>query len=152
MRSPFAVLLFALAGLAVAADPPYDERADAKAAINTALIQARQANVPVLVVFGANWCADCRILDSAFRTGSSAALIGKGFKVVKVDVGRFDRNVDIANRYGVPLKKGIPAVAVLAPDGNVRYSTREGELADARKMGETGIYDFFVKVAAVTIK
>jgi hypothetical protein len=31
--------------------------------------------------------------------------------VVKVDVGPFDRNVDLAQRYGVPLRKGIPTVA-----------------------------------------
>ena len=152
MRSTLAALLFVLTGLAIAADLPYNELADAKAEISTALAEARQAKVPVLVVFGANWCADCRILDTAFKTGSSAALIGKSFKVVKVDVGRFDRNVDVADRYGVPLKKGIPAVAILAPDGSVRYSTREGELADARKMGETGIYDFFVKVASTATK
>jgi protein disulfide-isomerase len=78
----------------------------------------------------------------AFKSGTSAPLINKSFKVVKVNVGRFDQNVDVAERYGVPLKLGIPAVAVLASDGSVTYATRGGELADARKMGETGIYDF----------
>ena len=48
----------------------------------------------------------------------------------------------------MPLKHGIPAVAVLTPEGNVTYATRAGELADARRMGDSGIYDFFVKVAA----
>ena len=144
--------LLASAGLSFAADLPYDERADAKAQIKTAVAQAGQLKVPVLVVFGANWCADCRLLDTAFKTGSSAPLIDKNFIIVKVDVGRFDKNVDVADRYGVPLKKGIPAVAVLSPDGFVIYSTKGGELADARKMGETGIHDFFVKVAATTRK
>ena len=152
MRSLLATALFALAGLSIAAEQSYDERADAKAEITTALAQAKLSNVPVLVVFGANWCPDCRILDTAFKTGSSAPLINKSFKVVKVDVGRFDKNVDVADRYGIPLKKGIPAVAVLGSDGSVAYSTRGGELADARKMGETGIYDFFVQVAATTHK
>lgn len=152
MRSLLLTTLLAFAGLAIAADQPYDERADAKAEITTALAQARQAKVPVLVVFGANWCPDCKILDMAFKNGSSAPLINNSFKIVKVNVGRFDQNVDIADRYGIPLKKGIPAVAVLTPDGSVAYSTRAGELSDARKMGETGIYDFFVKVAATTNK
>lgn len=147
MRALVASLLVAVAAVAVAAPQPYDESANAKAEIQAALVQAKAAKVPVLVVFGANWCGDCKVLDMAFKSGASAPLIDRSFKIVKVDVGRFDRNVDIAEGYGVPLKKGIPAVAVLTPEGKVTYATQAGELANARKMGETGIHDFFVKVA-----
>ena len=136
------------AGPVRAADGPYDEKADAKAAVSAALAEARAAKLPLLVVFGANWCGDCKMLDAAFKTGASAALMAKSFKIVKVDVGRFDRNVDIAQAYGVPLKSGIPAVAVLAADGRVLYATRGGELADARQMGEAGVHAFFTQVAA----
>jgi protein disulfide-isomerase len=136
--------MFALA--CQAADPMYNETADAKAEIKQALAQANSAGLPVLVIFGANWCGDCKVLDMAIKEGASAPLVAKEFKVVKVDVGRFDHNVDIAQSYGVPLKKGIPAVVVLSPKNQVLYVTREGELADARKMGESGIYDFFRKV------
>lgn len=147
MRFAIYFSLLALSSLSLAADLPYEERADAKADIAAALAHAKRSKVTVLVVFGANWCADCRILDTAFKSAPSAALIDKNFKVVKVDVGRFDKNVDIADLYGIPLRRGIPAVAILAADGRVTYSTRGGELADARKMGERGIHDFFVKVA-----
>ena len=132
--------------LSGAADRPYDPSADAKAQIQAALTEAAAARQPVLLIFGANWCADCRALDKSLHTGRNAELIAREFKVVKVDVGRFDHNVDIAQSYGVPLKKGIPAVVVLSPKNQVLYVTREGELADARKMGESGIYDFFRKV------
>jgi len=128
-----------------AADAIYNETADAKAEISHALAEAAGAGTPVLVIFGANWCGDCKVLDLAMKQGSSAPLF-RDFKVVKVDVGRFDRNVDIARSYGVPLKKGIPAVVVLSPQNRVLYVTREGELADARNMGETGIHDFFKRV------
>ena len=150
MRTTLAVmaLIASLAPPAGAADAPYNEAADAKADIRTTLAAAQLAKLPVLVVFGANWCGDCRMLDTAFKTGASAPLMAKSFRIVKVDVGRFDRNVDIATGYGVPLKNGIPAVAVLAADGRLLYATAGGELADARKMGDTGVLDFFAKVAA----
>jgi protein disulfide-isomerase len=141
-----ATLAIASTTLAFAGPGPYDEGADAKAQIKSTLAEAAKVKLPVLVVFGAHWCGDCKMLDAAFKEGASAALIAKSFKVVKVDVGRFDRNTDIAEGYGVPLKLGIPAVAVLSQDGKVLYATKGGELADARAMGDKGIYDFFIKV------
>lgn len=149
MRLLTASLLLGTSLLAQAAPTPiYDEGADAKAAIQAALDEAAKAKLPVLVVFGANWCGDCKMLDATFKHGPSAPLIAQHFKVVKVDVGRFDRNVDIAARYHVPLKKGIPAVAVLSPQGKLVYATEGGELADARKLGDQGVYDFFSRVTA----
>ena len=131
-----------------AADGPYDEAADARLDIRQALASSAAGKQPLLLVFGANWCGDCKVLDIAMKSGASAALIARDFRVVKVDVGRFDKNVDVADSYGVPLKKGIPAVAIVSPKGEVLYATRAGELADARGMGDSGIHAFFKKAAA----
>ena len=146
MRKFFALclgLLFAQA--VVAANLPYDEKADAKVDLQQALSQAKASHKQVLLVFGANWCPDCRELDKALH-GSSAPLINGKFVLVKVDVGNFDKNLDVAQSYGNPIKKGIPAAVVLGADNKILYSTKAGELADARHMGENGIYDFFSKV------
>ena len=137
--------LFAIPALA--ATGPYDETADAKAQIQAALADGAKARVPVLVVFGANWCGDCKVLDLAFKEGAAAPLMAKDFRVVKVNVGKFDRNLDVAQAYGVPLKSGIPAVAVLGAQGQVVYATKAGELADARNMGDKAIHEFFARVS-----
>ena len=137
-----AVFATAAAG---AASLPYDEQADASADLKQALSQAQSSNKKVLVVFGANWCKDCRELDKALH-GKSAALIDGKFIVVKVDVGQFDKNLDLAKSYGNPIKKGIPAAVLLTPDNQVLYASKGGELADARHMGDNGVYDFFNQV------
>ena len=145
MKQLLTVITLLVALTCHAADPMYNETADARAEIKQTLAQAATTAVPVLVIFGANWCGDCKILDMVIKQGASAPLVANEFKVVKVNVGRFDRNVDIAQSYGVPLKNGIPAVVILSPTNQVLYVTREGELADARNMGENGIYEFFNK-------
>lgn len=135
-----------LAHAALAAGPlPYDESADAKADVAHALSTAQQDKKPVLLVFGANWCPDCRELDKALH-GKSQALIDGKFIVVKVDVGHFDKNLELAESYGNPIKKGIPAAVLVSPANQVLYSTKAGELANARHMGDDGIYDFLNKV------
>src|SRR5471032_3215661 len=100
------LFLVILAATSTAVELPYNESADAKLDIKQALTQAATAKIPVIVVFGANWCGDCRALDTAMKTGASAPLLSRDFKIVKVDVGQIDKNLDIARSYGVPLEKG----------------------------------------------
>ena len=152
MRKHFLLIAILLATVVYAAPLPYDETADAKADVKQALNAAKKSQMPVLVIFGANWCQDCRALDQALSTGRNAELVKREFKVVKVDVGNFDKNLDVAQAYGNPIKKGIPAAVVLSPDNKVLYATRLGELADARNMSETGIYDFFKRVTEMAKK
>jgi thioredoxin 1 len=143
MKIIYTFCLLFVAGTLLASDLPYNDSADAKHDIQQAEAHAK---TPVIVVFGANWCPDCRALYHAMKTGSSAPLLAKDFQIVEVSVGHFDKNLDLAKSYGVPLKKGIPAVAILSAQDKVLYVTREGELADARSMGEDGIYKFFKRV------
>ena len=142
----FAAALVAASATAVhAADAaaggpgPYDEQADARADINTAVARAAKEGKQVLVVYGANWCKDCLALNKGFGQGHLGGAVDKRFVTVKVNVGRFDKNVDLANQMGVTLKKGIPTVAVLGADGQVLGTTKGGELADARNMGEDAV-------------
>jgi thioredoxin 1 len=146
MRRRILLLTALVSALAGAATLPYDETADARAAITQALSSAKTQQRAVLVVFGANWCEDCRVLDQALKSGRNADLISREFEVVKVDVGRFNRNLELSKAYGDPIRKGIPAAVVLSADERVLYSTKAGELSNARRMSETGIYDFFETV------
>jgi len=142
------MLMFLLiSGVAThAADLPYNETADANAELKQALAMAAATHLSVLVILGANWCPDCRALDHAMKSPQNASLIAKSFQVVKVDVGNFDRNLDIDKSYGNPIKKGIPAAVVLSPDNKIIYVTQGGELANARRMSDTGVYDFFRQI------
>ncbi len=141
----FALFVLALITGFASADErkPYNESADAKAEVQAALKAAKAGNKLVLIVFGANWCGDCKLLDMEMHQGELARLVKDRLVVVKVDVGRFDRNLDVANQYGKILKNGVPSVALVRADGSVAYQTDGGELADARKMGRDGITQFF---------
>lgn len=126
---------------AMASDKPYDDAADADQVLAHALVQANAQHKSVLLVFGANWCPDCRILDTILHSSDASALTDQ-YVLVKLSVGSFDRNLDIAKRFDVPLSKGIPAIVVLDGAGHSRFATRGGELADARSMGNKAVVDF----------
>ena len=137
-----------LASATIAADqPPYDEKADAHEQIAAAIAEASKAQKNVILVFGANWCGDCRALNAQMHKEELAALIATNYEVVKVDVGRFNKNRDIGEKYHVPLTHGIPALAVLDPGGNLLYAMDQGQFSNARSMSYESIRDFFVKWA-----
>lgn len=74
-----------------------------------------------------------------------AAIIAKNFVVVEIDLGREDKNLDLAEKYHVPIKQGIPALAVLDPRGNLLYAMDQGQFAHARNMSYASIKAFSEK-------
>ena len=127
---------------------PYDESADARAALNTALQQAQAQRKRVLVVFGANWCDDCQALAKLMANGPVAEHVAQRYVVAKVDVGNFNKNIDLARQMGDATRKGIPAVAVLAADGAFVRATQAGELASARRLGDAQVLAVLDALAA----
>jgi thioredoxin 1 len=115
-----------------AAQMIYDPRANSNAAIAQALKQAKADQKRVLLDFGADWCPDCQVLAQRFEDPKVKPFLDAHYHVVRIDVGRWDNNLDVANRYGNPIEKGIPAVVILDADANTITSTAGGELANAR--------------------
>jgi len=145
LAAVLATLLAATALVAAENEPIFDEKADAHQQIAAALKEAAKGGKNIILDFGANWCEDCHVLESQMQKPELAALIKKSFVVVNVDVGRFDKNLDLAAQYHIPLKKGIPAVAVLGPRGELLYAQGQGQFEDARHMTAESIMAFFEK-------
>jgi len=123
----------------------YAPGVDAHAEIKQALQLAAKAHKRVLVVFGANWCYDCHVLDLAFHRHDVAGVLQQNFEVVHVDVGEGDKNQDIMQQYEVPMKRGIPAVAVLDSSGKLLYSQKGGEFEKARALAPEDVLQFLNK-------
>jgi len=120
----------------------YSAEADPKADIAAALQQASLEHKRVILDFGGDWCGDCQVLDIYFHQSPNAELLDKNFLVVHVDIGRFDKNLDVPEKYSVPLTKGVPALAVLDADGKLLYSQQSAEFGDMRYMYANSVTDF----------
>jgi len=121
----------------------YRSDANATADINQALATAAREHKRVLLDFGGNWCLDCHVLDNAFHQPRIAPLLNQNFVLVHVDVGKYDKNLDLAKQYRVDLSKGVPSLAVLSARGAVLYSTADFERA--RVLSEEDVIAFLEK-------
>jgi thioredoxin 1 len=123
----------------------YSATADAHAEIKEALNRAASEHKRVIVVFGANWCYDCHVLDTAFHRSDLAPIIAANYEVVHVDIGKGDKNQDLMKQYEVPMKRGIPGLAVLDADGKLVYSQKNGEFENARALAPENFLAFLNK-------
>ena len=123
----------------------YNESADAHAEIKEALTKAAAEHKRVIVVFGANWCYDCHVLDKAFHSSDLAPILAANYEVVHVDIGKGEKNQDLMTKYDVPMKRGIPGLAVLDADGKLVYSQKNGEFENARALSPEDFLAFLNK-------
>jgi thiol-disulfide isomerase/thioredoxin len=112
----------------------YDEAANAKSDIAHSIALAKQSRKNILIDFGGNWCIWCHRLDSLFHTNKQiAGLLQKKFIVVHVDIGKFDKNLDIAEKYGADLKKmDVPALVVLDDEGELLKVENNSDLESGK--------------------
>jgi thioredoxin 1 len=123
----------------------YPADADARAEIKEAELEAAKEHKRVLLVFGANWCYDCHVLDLAFHRPDFAAVMA-AYEVVHVDIGPDGKkNSDLAKQFQVPLDKGVPALAVADSAGKVLVSQKNGEFENARAMTPEALLEFLNK-------
>ena len=146
IRAAAAALLLA-ASTAQAAEALYPDTGRARGDIEAAMKEAAKTHKRVLVDFGGNWCPDCKVLDLNLRKPGNAALLRQNFVMVHVNVGDkgITHNFDVAERYGIPLRKGVPALAVLDADGKVLYAQKNGEFESMRKLDPSSVTDFLEK-------
>lgn len=123
---------------------PFSAQANAQKDLAGALAKAKQEGKLVFVEFGANWCPDCLVLHRLLLSNEVKPYLDKHFVRVTVDVGRMTQNLDIVERYGLSLRKGIPAAVFLRPDGSVMGQTKNGELEPARRFGSKQILAFLM--------
>lgn len=123
----------------------YSPTADAKVDIRAALRTAKREHKRVILDFGANWCGDCHVLNFYFHDPANAGLLAANYVLVDVNVGMYDKNLDLARKYGIPLNKGVPALVVLSPAGHIVYAQQHGEFEKMRRMDSSAVTAFLEK-------
>ena len=123
----------------------YPDPAQAKADIAAALKVAAQTHKRVLLDFGGDWCGDCQVLDLYFHDEKNRPILEAGFVLVHVNIGHMDANLDIAQKYQVPLNRGVPALAVLSDKGVLLFSLKSGAFDAMSSMESSAVASFLAR-------
>jgi thioredoxin 1 len=140
------LLTVPVTGMAAGADiypAPEQAQADLTAALHLAALHHKN----VILDFGGNWCGDCKVLDIYFHDPVNVSLIAANYVLVHINIGssEMDQNRKIAERYQIPLAKGVPALAILDEHGKLLYSQRSGEFEAMRRMDPNSVTSFLLQ-------
>jgi hypothetical protein len=126
---------------------PYDKNADADAQVAAAAARAKARHKLLLITLGGNWCTDSRTLAGAMELPEVKAFVQTRYEVVTVDVGRFDKNLQIPAHYGITQRlKGVPSVLVVDPVRDALVNAGHvSALSNARHMAPQALADWLAQ-------
>ena len=96
-----------------------------------------------IIIFGGNWCPDCRILEGTLQLPTIKKYMIEHYEILHVDVGRYDKNMNLISYFKIPKEEGVPRVLVFDTNKNIlnKESTKEWTTARDRKQQE--IFNYF---------
>jgi thiol:disulfide interchange protein len=127
---------------------PYDEAANADAQVAAAFARAQKSHKRVLIDLGGNWCVDCLVLTNFVRLPEMRRFMDAHYEMVLVDVGRFNRNLQIPARFGITKRlEGVPALLIATPEGKLVNGDNIFATADAHSMTPQSLAAYLAKYA-----
>ena len=122
---------------------PYDGTIYSVKNLNKFMNETIAANKQPILMFGANWCPDCRIFAGTMNIPKIKAYIEEKFNVLYIDVKRYEINMHLMEEFGIPSAEGIPRLLVFDKDKNLLNNSRTAEWRTARDRSSQEIFDFF---------
>ena len=128
---------------------PYDDKADAKAAIDKAFADAKAGGKRVLINYGGNWCSWCRGLEGVMLLPEVKPFIDANFVVVHVSTGATAQDMnsrpETYKPFGVEKIDGTPYLVIAEADGTVLH--RGSEVTDEEHETPQAMVDWLAQFA-----
>ena len=122
---------------------PYDGNEISVEEVNKFLSQSIAENKKPIIIFGANWCPDCRIFSGTIDIPKINEFIETYFNILYVDVKRYEINMNLIEYFDIPAEEGIPRVLVFDFNKNVINKSSTTEWRTARDRSSQDIFNFF---------
>ena len=128
---------------------PYDGKVYSVNDLNKFINTTIQSDKQPILIFGANWCPDCRIFSGTMNIPKIKSYIDKNFQILYIDVKRYEINMGLMEEYGIPSAEGIPRVLVFDKNKNLLNNSNTAEWRTARDRSSQEIFNFFQEMKSI---
>ena len=122
---------------------PYDGLVYSDDDLKSFIVSTVKSNKQPIIIFGANWCPDCRIFSGTVDIPKIKSYIDDHFAILYIDVKRYEINMQLMEEFGIPSAEGIPRVLVFDKRMNLINNSNTTEWRTARERSSQEIFDFF---------
>ncbi len=122
---------------------PYDPAQNAKAAVQETLHNIGQTGKLAIIAMGTNGCHDSRAFAAYMQSARLRPLLQAHYEVLYIDVGQKDRNLDIAQSFGLDGISGTPTVFIVNAKGQVLNLDTAPSWRNAASRSTVATYDYF---------
>ena len=96
-----------------------------------------------IVIFGANWCPDARLLEAILQSPSVRQFLDTKCNILNVDVGDYEINTELFKYFDPEMETGIPRVFILDLNGKPLNMNSNDKMRTARQQSPQEIFDYF---------
>jgi len=122
---------------------PYNGEIYSSNDIEAFLVSSISKSKQPIIIFGGNWCPDCRILEGTLQLPTIKKYMIKHYKIMHVDVGRYDKNMNLISYFKIPEEEGVPRVLVFDNKKNILNMNSTQEWRTARDRNKQEIFNYF---------
>ena len=95
-----------------------------------------------IIIFGANWCPDARLLEGVLQLLSVKEFIYKHCDVLNIDVGDYEINTGLFQFFDPTIEDGIPRVFILDVEGQTINLDSNDKMRSAREHSHQEIFNY----------
>ena len=100
-------------------------------------------NKQPIIIFGANWCPDARLLEAILQLPSVLQFLDTKCNILNVDVGDYEINTELFKYFDPEIETGIPRVFILDINGNTLNIDSNDKMRTARQQSPQEIFNYF---------
>jgi len=100
-------------------------------------------NKQPIIIFGANWCPDARLLEATLQLPSVRQFLDTKCNILNVDVGDYEINTELFKYFDPEIETGIPRVFILDLNGKPLNMDSNDKMRTARQQSPQKIFNYF---------
>ena len=101
-----------------------------------------ESNKQPIVIFGANWCPDARLLEGVIQLTTVKSFLVRNANILNIDVGNYEMNTELFSLFDKSIQEGIPRIFIMDTKAEVLNLHVNDTMRKARELTTQDIFNY----------
>ena len=129
---------------------PFNKRIISKKELRLFLQSCAKNKRYSIVIFGANWCPDARLLEGVIQLPTVKNFLEKNANILNIDVGNYEMNTELFSFFDKNIEEGIPRVFIMDRKGKTLNLHVNDTMRKARDLTTQDIFNYLQEFVVET--